>query len=140
MVVLTLWLAGCGQPDGERPATIAWDRDTCEYCRMTISDRAFAAQAWVGAQHRHFVFDDVGCLVNWLHTNGVAASETRLWVADYRQRDQVRWLDATSARYVAGQTTPMDYGFGATDAAVADALDFESASQRMLERNQERQR
>lgn len=138
LALLVLWLSGCGQPSGERPATVAWDRDTCEYCRMTISDRAYAAQAWVEPQRRHYKFDDIGCLVNWLDANGWSVDQVRLWVADHRHHDQVHWLDAATARYVQGLTTPMDYGFGATDEAVADSLDFKAAAARMRQRDAER--
>lgn len=137
-VLALAWLSGCGQPAGDRPTEIAWDRDTCEYCRMTVSDRAFAAQAYVGQQHRHYVFDDVGCLVNWLHDHAPASDQARLWVADYRQRDRAKWLDARSAWYVQGQTTPMDYGYGAVEAPEDGAVDFETARARLLARNAER--
>lgn len=140
LLLLALWLAGCGQAGGDRPAAIAWDRDTCEHCRMTISDRAYAAEAWVETQGRHYKFDDIGCLVNWLDAHGWSNEQVRLWVADHRHRDEVHWLDARTARYIEGLTTPMDYGFGATDESVAGSLDFASAAQRMRERERDAER
>lgn len=136
--LLTLLLAGCGHPDGNTPATITWDRDTCEFCRMTISDRGFAAEAWVEPEQRHYKFDDIGCLVNWLDAHGWTSAQVRLWVADHRHRDQAHWLDARTARYVEGLTTPMDYGFGATDEAAPGSMDFKTAAARMLERDKRR--
>jgi copper chaperone NosL len=138
LLVLALLLTGCGQPDGDKPLSIAWDRDTCEYCRMTISDRAYAAQAWVGPQHRYYKFDDIGCLVNWLHASGLPPEQVRLWVADSRHHDQVHWLDARTAWYRNGLTTPMDYGFGATDERTEGAVDFETAYAQILKRDERR--
>jgi len=138
VLMLALLLTGCGQPDGDRPAAIVWDRDTCEYCRMTISDRAHAAEAWIEPQHRHHKFDDIGCMVNWLHASGRSSEQARLWVADHNHRDQVHWLDARKAWYQDGQTTPMDYGYGATDKPGDGAVDFDTASANMLKRDERR--
>lgn len=136
--LLVSWLTACRQPDGTEPTAITWDRDTCEYCRMSISDRGFAAQAWVESRRRHYVFDDIGCLVNWLHDNDMSSDQVRLWVADHRHRDRVHWLDARSAWYRQGMTTPMDYGFGATGEAEEGALTFDEAYPLMLRRDGER--
>lgn len=140
LLLPVLWLSGCDRASGDRPAAITWDRDTCEHCRMTISDRAYAAQVWVEPQQRHYRFDDLGCLVSWLDANGWTTDQVRLWVADHRHRDRVHWLDARTARYLEGMTTPMDYGFGATDEPAAGSLDFETAAARMRERDAGRQR
>lgn len=138
LALLSLLLAGCGQPGGREPVSIAWDRDTCEYCRMTISDRAYAAQAWDEEGRRYHRFDDIGCLVNWLHERGWPPERTRLWVADHRHRDRVHWLDARTAWYRDGLRTPMDYGFGAVAEPEAGAVNFETARAQMLIRDERR--
>jgi len=133
--LLGLLLAGCDQPDGNAPVGIAWDRDTCSHCGMTISDRGYAAQVWVESQHRYYKFDDIGCLVSWLHARGESPDQLKLWVADYLHHDAVHWLDARTAWYRGGLRTPMDYGFGAMAEPAEGAVNFETASARMLKRD-----
>jgi copper chaperone NosL len=140
-LVCALWvlaLAGCHPPDGNAPAPVVWDRDTCAHCGMVISDRGYAAEAWVEAEHRYYRFDDIGCMVSWLHARGVSPGQLKLWVADYLHHDEVHWLDARTAWYRDGLRTPMDYGFGATADAAQGTVDFDTASARMLERDEKR--
>jgi copper chaperone NosL len=138
LVLQLLWFTGCSQTTGDAPAVITWDRDTCEFCRMTISDRGYAAQAWVESRHRHYSFDDIGCLVSWLAASGMDEQQPRLWVADHAHRDAAQWLDARAAYYLPGHTTPMDYGFGATDQHMDGSIDFDTAAARMLQRDERR--
>ncbi len=140
LVAPTVLLMACDSNDGSRPTTIHWDRDTCDYCRMVISDRTFSAQLFSHARHAHSKFDDVGCLVNWLAENEDAAGRAtnRLWVADQGEPDQVMWLNARLAAYMSGRRTPMDYGYGAVPGPVPGAEDFEQAQKNMLERNRRR--
>jgi len=139
MLTLTaLLLIACDQPDGNAPVSIAWDRDTCEHCGMTISDRGYAAEAWVGAEHRHYKFDDIGCMLNWLRERGESPEQLKLWVANHLHHDAAHWLDARTAWYQSGLRTPMDYGFGAMDEPADGAVDFDTASARMQKRDEGR--
>ena len=138
LTLAALLLTGCDQPAGNTPVSIAWDRDTCEHCRMTISDRAYAAQAWAGSDRRYYKFDDIGCMVNWLRERGGSPEQLKLWVADHLHHDEVHWLDARTAWYRSGLRTPMDYGFGAMAEPAKDAVDFDTASARMLKRDEGR--
>ena len=68
-------LVGC------RPGTpsIAFDADSCEACRMTISDRRFGAAARTEAG-RIVRFDSIECLASWL--NGASTPPQAVWVVD----------------------------------------------------------
>ena len=57
-------LAACagGPPE---PAPIVLDEDACSHCRMTISEREYAAEL-VTREGQVERFDDVGCLAAWL--------------------------------------------------------------------------
>ena len=122
---------GCSRTPDSGPVEVKWDRDTCEYCRMVISDMHYAAQVRDGETGKVYNFDDIGCALNWLaaHPQAYAAE---LWVADHRHQREGRWLDARSAYYVSGQTTPMDYGFGAQDVRSADSVALEAVRARVL--------
>jgi hypothetical protein len=54
---------------------------------------------------------------------------TRFWVADYASKT-LAWLDARSAHYLSGKTSPMGYNFGAYAAPQSATLDFAAMSQK----------
>lgn len=125
-------LAGCGGDPGTGPVEVTWDRDPCTRCGMVLSDRGHAAQVRIlGAEGRGAVevFDDLGCAVVWLDSEGLADEAVELWVADHRAGG---WLDAFSAHYVLGNPTPMQYGVSARASAGPDTIDFEAAREHIL--------
>lgn len=129
LILYTLF--GCSQDIG--PVEVKWDRDTCERCRMMISHKNFATQIRTGSKTH--LFDDVGCAFTWLKEHP-EAKEVNMWVADYRTG---KWLDASSAHYVSGQTTPMDFGLGATTESVPGSMNFEAARTISLNKTQKHQ-
>lgn len=124
--LLIILLYGCSSSEG--PVDIKWDRDTCERCKMVVSDRYFAAQ--ISIDKKHYMFDDLGCAIHWLQTQPVAEnSNTRIWVTDHRTG---KWLDALQSYYIAEKITPMDYGFGAVAGKEMGSVDFQTAKLRIL--------
>lgn len=105
--------------DGDGPGRIVWDRDACKACSMVISDHHFAAQIRGGPKNQLFKFDDLGCAMKWLDQQPWAEdASTKFWVA--RQADG-EWIDAKTAHYVPGKTSPMGFNFGAVDGTSAGA-------------------
>lgn len=127
MLLFTFMLAACSGDTGTGPVEVKWDRDTCERCRMVLSDRLFAAQvrgAPAGEKTRAYKFDDVGGAVLWLEEREWKDDpRTEIWVNDHRDG---RWIDARKAVYLSGKITPMDFGFGAQDEAAEGSVDFET--------------
>ncbi|MES9860639.1 MAG: hypothetical protein ABW138_07295, partial [Candidatus Thiodiazotropha sp. 4PDIVS1] len=70
VLVQVMLLVGCSADNGTGPLDVKWDRDTCERCRMVLSDRKHAAQIryFPPDKKRSVVnfFDDIGCAVLWL--------------------------------------------------------------------------
>ncbi len=129
LLCIALFLAACFGEQAAGPEPVAWDRDTCEQCKMVISDQRFAAQVRSPVDHRVQHFDDLGCAVRWLGErdwNGEEAEE--IWV---RAMDADRWLPAGSAMFVEASNTPMNYGFGAQAAGGADGIGFEAVRERI---------
>ena len=122
-------LFGCQQ--GGEPVEIKWDRDSCENCRMLISHKNFATQIYNGS--KTYLFDDIGCAAHWLKEHPEEKA-VKIWVADYRSG---KWLDAQSAHYVSGQTTPMDFGLGASSEPSQGSINFEAAKASLLEKRHE---
>lgn len=137
MLLLLLGLSACSGDPGSGPVEVKWDRDTCERCRMVLSDRLHAAQIRGGPaaeRTRVYKFDDIGGAVVWLEQQPWRDDpRTEIWVNDHRDG---RWIDAYRAFYLGGQITPMDFGFGAQDEPHAGALDFSAMRAAALDRVQ----
>ena len=69
----------CIQSCTPSPVSIIYGKDGCEYCKMTIMDKRFAAE-WVTETSKVFRFDDVHCLVAFRTTN---KSEGTAYINDY---------------------------------------------------------
>lgn len=132
LLLLLVLLAGCEAKPTTGPVAPNWDRDTCEHCRMTVSDRHFATQIRSARDHEVHHFDDPGCAALWRDEKGSPADE--IWVRDAKGD---AWLDARSARFGTGYTTPMGYGYGATEDGEGD-LDWATVAQQVQERERER--
>jgi copper chaperone NosL len=103
------------------PVEIAFGRDECAYCRMTIDERHLAAE-FVEPGGRAHKFGEPGCLVNWMRKG--ATPEGTAFVTDAAEGG---WLPAAGAAYVAGRVrTPMSYNVTAYRSppagAAADAV------------------
>ena len=125
-LLIFLVLVGCS--DGTGTVEVKWDRDSCERCRMVISDRHFAVQVRGGPRNKIYLFDDIGCAVHWLNDQEWGKG-SKIWVADYRSG---QWLDAYTAHYVVGQITPMNFGLGAIAKPVKGSMDFATAKTQLL--------
>lgn len=126
-LLLLLLLLGC-DTTAPGPTDPVWGKQPCAHCMMLISERAPAAQLITKSGARRF-FDDVGCMAEWLDRNPDAAALAWVGSADHKG-----WQSATSAHFVDGQRTPMDYGF----VPAASGVDF--AAVRAAARTKARQR
>ena len=130
LATTALLLAACSRAPETGPVEVKWDRDTCKRCSMAISDRHYAVEVRGGPKNQVSKFDDIGCAVHWLKDQPWGnETATEIWVADFRSG---KWLDARAARYVAGKTTPMGYGYGASGEASPGSIGFEDARSQML--------
>ena len=128
LALVALILSACSGDPGQGPVEVKWDRDTCERCRMVLSDRLHSAQVRVptpDGRSRVYRFDDIGCALIWLEERAERDDPaTEIWVNDWRTGD---WIDARTATYLGDQVTPMEYGLGAQPEPAPDGLDFAQA-------------
>lgn len=103
--VATALLLGCGAAV-DAPPQITYGLEECSFCRMIISEKAYAA-AVVSSDGTTRKFDDLGCLMAARQQWNRAGA--RIWVHD---ADSGEWLDAADAYYVRqdAATTPMGSG------------------------------
>lgn len=98
------WLAGCRTGGPPTPPEIAYDRDTCDWCHMTIDAPKLAA-AFVPASGRAQRFGEPGCLLSWLAPQSAPAG-----VAFVAVQEDGSWLKAEHASFVRGPVrTPMRF-------------------------------
>ncbi|MEO8196187.1 MAG: hypothetical protein ABI689_05650 [Thermoanaerobaculia bacterium] len=102
----------------------AWDRDACGYCRMHVSEPAFAAEIQT-ADGEIVFFDDPGCLFLWQEENHAAARAT--FFHHYRED---RWLSSPRVGFAPTAPTPMAWGLGAVDADAPGAIGLDEARRR----------
>ncbi len=129
-------LSGCSEPQ-TGAIEPHWDRDTCERCRMVLSDRFHSAQIRFTDEKnksRVRMFDDIGCAIIWLEDKPWRDSEsTEIWVNDHRNGD---WIDARRAFYVTGHNTSMEYGLGAQTEPSGETMNFSAAKQFIFAKEQ----
>jgi copper chaperone NosL len=104
LAALTLLVVACdgGAP---RPAELDTRHESCRFCRMTVSERPFAAQVVAPGEEPVF-FDDLGCLRDFLGSGGTLPPGAVAFVADHRTAE---WVPGATALFTAVPTlqTPM---------------------------------
>ncbi|MCC6678740.1 MAG: nitrous oxide reductase accessory protein NosL [Phycisphaerales bacterium] len=119
-------LGGCQSTPAAGPPSLRYGRDLCLHCGMVIVDeRAAAAFRSDGpAPDQPPVFDDIGCLIDYLAKHNLTPAE--IWVKDYGTKE---WIPARSATFILadGIETPMGSGLAAyasADSARAATADL----------------
>lgn len=118
---IALALGACD--DATRPEDPVWGKQACAHCAMLVSQPRYSAQLIAGSGDRYY-FDDPGCMAGYVREH--SAKPRGVWVRDASGR----WIDARSARYHGGATTPMDYGFEQAPGGEADWATVQEAAAR----------
>lgn len=105
---LLLFLSACSNSGEIGPPEIAYGEVECQRCRMIVSDERYASVAQT--QNDTFIFDDLGCLVDWHHEQGAALDA--VWVHDEASR---AWLPLGDVQFshLPDRITPMGSGLAA---------------------------
>jgi len=111
-LVPAMWLAlmmlainACSVSDAPQPVTLG--SDECTACKMVISDGKFACE-YITDKGRCYKFDDLSCMFNYLHKNGIDMSTIlKLYVADY-SNPQVM-IDVKTDQSGAGRGNPQPH-------------------------------
>ena len=109
-------LTSCSEKSYE-PREINPETDVCYMCNMSVTDVDYAAQV-VLKNGDHVVFDDLGCLMEYVLEYG----EEEIGAGFIRSTNSAKWLNIEEATYVYSKDywTPMNYGvlaFGSKDEA-----------------------
>ncbi|WP_342558881.1 nitrous oxide reductase accessory protein NosL [Metasolibacillus sp. FSL K6-0083] len=119
LVVMGFLLIGCSKQSIE-PRKIDPETDICVVCNMGITHPDYAGQI-IFKNNDHLVFDDLGCLIEYLRE-----PEKEVAVAYIKSNDKQEWVDVKAAAYIYNQNywTPMNYGVLAF-ASIGDATIYE---------------
>jgi copper chaperone NosL len=100
-----LALLACSETTG--PAELAFNSESCAYCRMVIADKRFPSQI-VGAREDPKFFDDLDCLARHVREHPLAEG-ARVFVTDYKNST---WIAAGKADFFrcANMASPMNSG------------------------------
>lgn len=120
LTLLTVFiLAGCG---ARGPAPINYGTDLCDYCDMTIADKAFGTEM-VTTKGKILKYDSIECLAAAEFECGSSSDIHSRWATDFNHPGQ--FLNTDQAIIVATdrQKSPMGIGLVAVnDRTAADDL------------------
>lgn len=72
-----------------KPRAIEEGTDICEYCKMTVMEKQYAAE-FVTVKGKYYVFDDVQCMQKFLKENEEIRSEVKnYFVSDFNAPDKL---------------------------------------------------
>jgi copper chaperone NosL len=105
MGLMLAWACG---PRG--PRAIAFGQEACSHCHMRVVDSRFSAQV-ITRTGKIYIFDDLGCLANWLREEPAPVASTWVWSMTPGEG----WLPAVEAVYLQSDSlhTPMGSGLAA---------------------------
>lgn len=138
VMLLAFSQTGCEERSTSDVAEVHWDRDMCARCVMVVSDRKNSVQVR-DLQGKTYMFDDIGCMVLWFNKNKIPwKDKATIWVNDV---DTGKWINARTAIYNSGNTTPMAFGFSAHATKESlkkedEILTFEEISKHILKRKE----
>ena len=112
LVAVLAVTAACAVP-GPRP--VAMGQEACGYCRMTVSDARFAAEART-THGRLYVFDSIECLASYTQA-APPGTVSAVWVTDHDHPGTFVAADSATFWRVAGPASPMGKGLLATAGA-----------------------
>lgn len=80
------------------PEPIAFDKDDCDHCKMTISDNRYGAEL-VSKKGRVYKFDDLYCMKAFLE-DGIISDENihSLWTVDFAETEKL--LDVNNSFFL----------------------------------------
>ena len=133
LIAFVFILAACGNKE-VKPVAINDATDTCEVCNMAVVNNQYATQI-VLENGKSIVFDDVGCMYEWLdgNQNETIAAE---FVRDYNDKE---WVLVDDATYVYNQSvkTPMAYNvISFKDKASAETFATENENSTLMTANE----
>jgi len=125
VAALTLFTA-CNSSQSSSTTSLKSEMEVCPKCHMEVAKSNIHSASLVKNGTIHH-FDDIGCMILWSNENNIDTEKAKVF-----SQDTSTFIDAASASYKIGEKTPMSYGFSAYENKVADPIDFDEVTMKML--------
>ena len=102
-ILFIMLLVSCSNA---KPEALVVNKDQCEFCKMTVADIRFGAEA-ISSKGRIYKFDDLNCMIAFNKSNE-KIKMNQLYVNDYQANNQL--IDATTAYYFVHETVKSPMG------------------------------
>lgn len=99
-VIIILFALTAFSCNSKEPKPIKLNYDTCDFCKMTISNAKYASEL-ITKKGRCYKFDDVSCMIKYLKDNSDLAN-AELFVTNYSNENQ--FIPVTKGFYLLGGT------------------------------------
>jgi copper chaperone NosL len=103
ILLLAMLMSSCSNA---KPEALVVNKDQCEFCKMTVADIRFGAEA-ISSKGRIYKFDDLNCMIAFNKSNEKIMMN-KLFVNDYQANNQL--IDATTAWYIIHETIKSPMG------------------------------
>lgn len=104
-----------------QPRPINFGKDYCSFCKMTLTDKRFGAEA-VTKKGKIFVFDDLHCIAEWVKADKAKYDDVAMWLTvDFTQNGKL--IDATKAMYL--ESPQLKSPMGSNTASFEHQADFD---------------
>lgn len=104
IIILSLLLLVACQPE---PQLIAYGKDNCHHCKMTISDNRYGTEV-VTKKGKVYKFDSVECMASYVGEKENTPETALVLVTDYSKPGQL--TDANGAVYLHSANMPSPMG------------------------------
>jgi copper chaperone NosL len=95
LMILPLVIISCGR---KKPEPIAYGKDSCSECKMTIIDPKFGGEI-ITKKGKIFKFDDTHCIAKFMERRAVEmGSIHKTYFANYNKSGE--WLEVEKAEFV----------------------------------------
>lgn len=110
--ILLFSIISCKNDTEIKPVDILYGQDSCERCKMIISEKSYSAE-YILLDGEARKFDDIGCMIHF--HNGEEGKGDKILAQYVRDYDTGNWIDATKAYFVWSKDiiTPMGHGLAA---------------------------
>ncbi|NSL51662.1 nitrous oxide reductase accessory protein NosL [Bacillus sp. P2(2020)] len=108
LITLLFLATACGNEQSYEPRDVNPDIDACEVCNMSVAHVDFATQI-IEKDGTVHMYDDIGCMVKYLNSEGKNIDIAATYVRDY---ETLEWVEYEKAYYAYHPEfwTPMAYG------------------------------
>lgn len=96
-LIAMVTLVSCGPTE---PQPIKLNSDSCDFCKMTISNSKYAAEL-ITQKGRIYKFDDISCMIKYAKSN-TTVEYSGFYVNDYLNDN--KFIDAEKGYYLKGGT------------------------------------